>query len=116
MIVHPLQIRSFPAKSGTVIDKFAVNFPRGKINKRHEFPQKWGNRLLIAYALMQANALRRKCFATDNDWGDEIPPNYGASDPFAKPFVSLRLQANGLNWGLFCSHTAVHFCFHARAF
>src|SRR5450631_279101 len=48
MLVNPLQIRSFPAEARTVIHKFAVNFPCGKIYKRHNF---LGLAQLITYSI-----------------------------------------------------------------
>jgi hypothetical protein len=37
VFIDPLQIRGLPAQTGTIVDKLAVNFARGKINKRHNF-------------------------------------------------------------------------------
>jgi hypothetical protein len=32
-----LQVRGLPAEAGAVVDELAVDFARGKINKRHNF-------------------------------------------------------------------------------
>src|SRR3984957_20392468 len=37
VLIDPLEIRGLPAEAGTIVDKLAVNFARGKINKRHNF-------------------------------------------------------------------------------
>src|ERR1700679_852024 len=65
MVVDPLQIGSFPAESGTVVDKFAVNLARRKINKRHNSLRVG---LPITYSTGGAYGLRRgwPLFATDN--------------------------------------------------
>src|SRR5208282_813561 len=77
MLVHPLQVRSLPAKAGTVVDKFAVNFPRGKINKRHEFPQ---SRAAITYSIrFHAGPTRWSESASQltTDWGQGLSGKWG---------------------------------------
>src|SRR5208282_1390515 len=55
VVVNPLQIGGFAAKTGTVVHKLAVDLARGKINKGHNF-LRFGSLLLIAQAPSLANA------------------------------------------------------------